>query len=675
MNTDAHESPDDRTLRIHENLPLNPDHQRSAYLGTASALRRRLAWVRFASRVRRSHLLAALLAAGAVLALRLFAEWRANEWLVAGGLLALWLVLVALLSAIRLPRPAAALRTLDRLGSWKDCFSSAWEFLHRPDPSEAEKLHLSRAAERLAEARRSVPAILPAAPLRTAWIAPALALAFAFASWGRIPPDARDLALTQEMKDAAALQAEDLKREAERVRDLASLTEEEREELEALRAEVDSVAEALANPDDLTAGEMLESLEGRARAAERLAEKLGAFSDEWASPEMLAEMARHPDTADLSLLIGDKAAEGAAAEAGRLGTALAEEDITAETQERFTRSVESIAGAAVEKDRERPVGERFGNASRKLLEAQPKTAAREFEELAKHFRELAAREEAKAKLDELAKNLREAGAEIGGSELKKMESIAESSSSGGQGAPQGLQAIDADTPGANPAGQSGQVLSIGTEQGDPSATPTLAQAPAQQPGTAPAPVPGTAPGEGEGGGDGEKKGEQTFSAPVPGEKAPEGQSGSGIGMSDQSRDGKGKGGMLSAPIPGMDPGEGAPGAGLSLGSAASSQSGQGGNQVGTGTAALTDANSETLKATGDSEVVAQTGREGDSTVRAIEGQVRAEAATRTRQEMATEFIAVEEQALDEQALPLSRRRQVLKYFSGVRAQFEKGDGE
>ena len=131
--------------------------------------------------------------------------------------------------------------------------------------------------------------------------------------------------------------------------------------------------------------------------------------------------------------------------------------------------------------------------------------------------------------------------------------------------------------------------------------------------------------------------------------------------------------MLSAPIPGMEPGDASPGAGLSLGSGQSSQSGQGGDQAGTGTAELVDQESEGLKATGDSKVVTQAGKEGESTVRSIEGEAKQESATRSRQEVIADFIAVEEQALDDQSLPLSRRQHVLRYFSAIREQFERAE--
>ena len=62
-------------------------------------------------------------------------------------------------------------------------------------------------------------------------------------------------------------------------------------------------------------------------------------------------------------------------------------------------------------------------------------------------------------------------------------------------------------------------------------------------------------------------------------------------------------------------------------------------------------------------------------MKSIEGEARAEEAERSRQEVIADFIAVEEQALDDQALPLSRRQHVLRYFSAIRRQFEKESGE
>lgn len=628
---------------------------------------------RFARYLRATSPVIALLTLGLVLALRQVFLWRENEWLAAGGLLLAWLATGVVVSRWRRPGTEGALLLLDRVGGWKDCFSSAWEFLYHPDRDAARSLHLERAGQLLPDAVERFPAAFPVLRTRWFWTGPLLALALSVAPWWRVPPGFHEAELTEAMREAAALQSEQLNREADRLNETTSLTEEEKNELEALRAEVDSVAETLANPEGLAAGEVLESLEERAKAAERLAEKLAPVSDEWASAAMVEEMGQHPDTADLALFIRDKSATGAAGESERLRELLADDSLTSDTQERVTRSLESIIGKATDADLTRPVGERFGNASTKMLTAQPKTAAREFEELAKHFREMAGREGAREQLEELAENLREAGSEIGGSELQqreRKEQLAESGSPGKEG-PAGLMPIED----ADPA-EASQKLPLPSMPGAvaPESPPVPGTPLAMQKEGSEGQAPGSAPGAGEKG-DGKEPGKEMLQAPVPGEAPPEGQNGSGLGLSDRSREGKGEGGMLSAPIPGEEPGQSAPGAGLAAGPSTSSQSGQGGDQAGTGTAELVEEASETLKASGDAKVVARAGGEGDSSFRSVEGEVKAEEASRARQSVVADFLAVEEQALDEQSLPLSRRQHVLRYFSAIRAQFEKSEPE
>ena len=57
-------------------------------------------------------------------------------------------------------------------------------------------------------------------------------------------------------------------------------------------------------------------------------------------------------------------------------------------------------------------------------------------------------------------------------------------------------------------------------------------------------------------------------------------------------------------------------------------------------------------------------------MRAIEGGAREEDASRTRQQVATEFLKVEEAALDEKPIPLSRKTAVRRYFNSLREKFE-----
>lgn len=643
-------------------------------MAVGSAVRRRLIGIRIASGLCSSHVGVGVSTILLVVALRMFALWRENEWLMAGGVLMIWLLSVILLALYRLPKTEAALLLLDRKGIWKDRFSSAWEFLNLDSRTEAQTLHLEKTGELIAEAIRAIPRVFPFPPLRWAWVAPAVAMAFALTPWLRIPPDYRDLELTEGMKDAAFLQAEALRREVKRIGEFEAMSEEEKKALSALGAEVGSAAESLANPDGLTAGEMLELLDKQAGAAERLAQSLDRYSDVWASPEMLEEMGRHPDMADLSLLISDKDALAAADEAMRLKGIFDDQQIKRDTEERLTRSLESIMKAALDADLKRPVGERFGNASAKMLAAQTKTAAREFEELSKHFRDLAGREKTIKELEKLAESLRDAGGEISGSELRKMDQIAEAESSGGSQPSQELRPIDSNSGGSSGKGEMPGLAVPNAIENSKLPAPLAASESGQKPGEQKVPVPGSSKGEKEPG-DKEGEGSESFSAPVPGEESKDGKSGSGLGKSDSARDGDGSGGMLSAPVPGTEPGEASQGGGANSIAGASSQSGQGGDQAGNGSAQLVDEASETLNATEDAQVVAQTNKSGDSAVRSIEGQARQEKSDRSLQEVITEFIAVEEDALDEQSLPMSRKQHVLRYFSGIRQQFENKSAE
>lgn len=622
--------------------------------------------MRFAHWLRAGHSVVGAVALAAVLFARRSLIWREGEiWLVL-GLVALWILIGFVFSIVRRPDTFDSLLLLDRIGGWKDRFSSAWAFLSGCGDDDGKKLHITKASALITEATFRFRKDLPLPSLRFVWIVPCLAILFALSPLGRIPVDQRDLELSDEMKDTAALQSDELKRQAKQIKNLDSLVKDEREELEQLRVEVQEMVDRLADPDDLTAGEMLEALEERARAAEKLAKKLGVSEDVWLSKEMLAEMARHPDTANLALAIKDKAAEAAAEESMVLHGVLDNEDITRDTQERMTGALESTANKSTDEDQTRPAGERIGNASRKMLDAQPRTAAREFEELAKHFRFVGEREKAQDKLEELASSLRDAGGEISGSELQQMEKIAEENRDD-RAAPSGLQALDANMPEDLQKLLTPQMMSSGQD----GSSPSLAQqegAKGKQPNNAP--VPGAGNSNQEGG----KAQPEGLEAPVPGENPEPGGDGAGMSLSDKAQDGKGSGGLLAAPVPGEEPGESSNGGGVAMSEGGSSnQVGRGGNQAGTGTAEMFDNETDALKVAKDSEVGAQINDDGESTVRAVEGEARRENATRSRQEIVTEFLSAEEQALDGKAIPRSRRQHVIRYFSAIRRQFEQAE--
>ena len=615
--------------------------------------------VDFANWVKRSHWLIGITGIVLVAVLRQFYGWTSFEVLPLLTLFGLWLSAGAVLTARRAPGVREALVTLDHSGAWKDRFASAWAFLNQDYKEVGEELHIERAGSSLEEALTAFPESTPLPDLKAAWVLPVLALMFSVAPILRPVPSATESILSEEMVEAASGQAEVIKREARQLDKLTSLTEDEQKELQQLLVDVDQMTSQLGEGEGLTTGEMLEALEARARAVERLARGIGDGEEVWASDAMIKAMADHPDTADMAVAVRDKNAESVAGEASSLQSLLESDSLSSEVEERMGRSLANISKSGDKSDEARPVGERFGNASTKMNTRQPLQAAREFEELAKHFRLIQERVEAREKLEGLAEAMREAGGEISGKKLEKMEELAASGQTE-RAIPEGLKGLESDELPRSLSGMKPPQETAATKEDE---LPGLAggEGAIKAP-----PVPGTsqdAP-SGKGGG------QQALKAPIPGEGDANGSGGSLAANGGE----QGGGSSVQAPIRGMAPGDSearsvsnAPG-----GEAGdSSVSGQGGDQAGTGTAELVDTESAIHEAGSDSQVMAQINDDGESTFRAIDGEIRQEEVTRSRRDIAAEFIAVEEQALDGKSLPLSRRQHVVRYFSAIRQQFER----
>ncbi len=149
------------------------------------------------------------------------------------------------------------------------------------------------------------------------------------------------------------------------------------------------------------------------------------------------------------------------------------------------------------------------------------------------------------------------------------------------------------------------------------------------------------------------KGRQMSIAPVPG-----GKKGKPMAMVPGSSSGKKPKGMIMAPIPGTGGGQ------------AFQMPGAGGLEAGEGSAAMEQNPTAATAATQSGLVGAQVSENGESAFRAVEGGERTEMTERERQDQIVDFIRVEEEAIDEQSLPLSRREHVLRYFTALRERFE-----
>ena len=126
--------------------------------------------------------------------------------------------------------------------------------------------------------------------------------------------------------------------------------------------------------------------------------------------------------------------------------------------------------------------------------------------------------------------------------------------------------------------------------------------------------------------------------------------------------------MLFAPVPAAQPSDQKPDSAIMV---AVPGANPGGHSPGNGTAPLSAQQTEKTKPGRQSVVNAQHNAEGESSVRAVEGQTHKEAATRSAQTTALEAITAEENALDDAALPTARREQVRRYFTELRKRFEK----
>ena len=96
--------------------------------------------------------------------------------------------------------------------------------------------------------------------------------------------------------------------------------------------------------------------------------------------------------------------------------------------------------------------------------------------------------------------------------------------------------------------------------------------------------------------------------------------------------------------------------------------GVGGHFAGHGTAPYGNTATKPFEATNTALVNAQISGEGPSRLRRIEKGPHREETKRSARELAIDFIKTEEAALAEEPLPLSRREQVLRYFTALRRQ-------
>lgn len=545
------------------------------------------------------------------------------------------------------PEPYSAFAFWDKQAKRADAFANAWwlEAQGLEKGGAGGRLHWARQKALLPEAlaRLSTELRMPEAR-RLGWLLAGLMLLYVIPGrehWG-----------TAEAKLSAegrALAGAEGKRLAERKLDAAGmegLNRDEKDEVQKLQRKIDETAKSLQQQEAKSAREVLTELENRARDAERLAGKLGAGENAWASEQMVAEMRKHADTAELGDAVASKNAEETGKKAGELATVLKDEKLTQEARDRFTETLKEIGGVAEPEDKERTVGKHVLAAERHLTQGLPKEAGGEFEALADKMRTLAQREKAREQLEKLAQQLRDSGSKIAG-----------------QGQQGGMQELGGAQKSASPQGQQGAQ----SQKAPMTAMPNAPQIPSMQ---LPGGIDSSQMPEMQGQGQGGSMQNVPLLTPVPGSatQAPQNMVIVPNPGGQPPKDGQP---MLMVPIPGMPPGQQA-NAMMLMGVTPGSSGG--GLEAGSGTAPMGGESTAKTDAGQSGMVNAQRNADGQSSVRTVEGQARQEAATRRSQATVLEIIATEESALDDAALPSARREQVRRYFNELRERFEGGGG-
>lgn len=556
--------------------------------------------------------------------------------------LVLWPLSVLALVFWRSPGHYSVLALWDQAAKRREAFASAWWFEQQPTQTEAQKLHLETQKQLLADALPQLAKDLPL-PLNR-WLILPFVLCFA-GLWitETLHPTAEIVTLDDAMERIAKKEADQLAQMNWDKKKLEGLQADEQAALEKLKQNLKQTAEELEKSGGKEAREVMSSLESRAREAEKLAERLAADKENWASDKLIQSLREHADTADLGDAVAAKNTRQTAKAAEALAQQLQSPQLTEDTRDRLNETLKDAKQQSEDEDQKRTVGQHVLKAGDQLQKSQAGDAGAEFQKLAEKMSDLARREQAQKELEKLAQQLRDAGSNISGqNQAGGMQQMAatEQPSKNGESA-QATPNVGQSQPQSQ--GQSSSPL-------QPPGAGQMSQA--QQQMLQQNPVPGTG-----------QQQQMQMAQMQPGQQGQEGKQGEGQPM-------------LMAPIPGQKPGEkpdalvlGPPGENPGNGPIMMLSS-PGGKDPGIGKADLNAEATAKQSSSNQAVVAAQQNNDGQSSVRSIEGGARQENATRSASQIATEAIAAEEEALDESTLPPARREQVRRYFTELRKRFE-----
>lgn len=566
-----------------------------------------------------------------------------------------WLASTAIETTRQQPSAFAALALWDSRRGQREAFASAWWFEQEAAPSAAMQAHIEAQQQHLAEALPQLGRDLPLSPSR--WLAAPVVVGLLLGGLVALSSEkAESQPMDAAMQEAAKKEGEKLAQTDWEKKQLPGLTAEEKAALEQLKENLKATAEDLKTGQGQDARQVMSELERRAREAEKLAEKLGQEKNDWASDKLVQALRTHADTADLGDAVATKSASQGAAAADALAQQLKAPDLATTTKERFEATLSEIHDAAEPEDRQRLVGQHVLSAADQMKQNRAAEAGAEFEQIAVKLRDQALREKSREELEKLAQQLRDSGSNINGQkDAGEMQPMTAANGNQNQNSAQQSQSQQQQQ--QQSQGQNGQASAPQSLQppglGQMQQSQMLQQQqPQQQPG-----------------GQGQQPG-QTMQQMQMGQAQQPGQQGQGkngppmlLAPDPRKKDqDKPPEFLIMGDVPNPDAAVTMPGMTMAT---------PGGSDPGAGRAEL-KADATGRQESGQTKVVnAQQNQEGQSSVRTVEGGIREEQATRGSTQTAVEFLQAEEEALDDAALPPSRREQVRRYFNELRRRFEK----
>jgi hypothetical protein len=598
--------------------------RRGNFRAAADTVVRRLVLARWTALLEKSALPVFVPAVVLLVATRLGgARW--NELPAALALTALWIGCVALLTWLRRPQGLAALALWDERAGRHEAFASACCFESSARRTPGQELHLAHAQALLDQALPSLPAEVPVRVRPRALLVPAVFLALVASGLLRCEVAAEEAALEQDALARARAAADVIEEESLKLKDLAGLKPEELAAAEKLKQKLKQTAEKMRDPGDSGSRELLSELEKRAREAEKLARLLDAEEVKDLSGKFLDELGKHADLGKLAAALKAKDLEASKLSAEELARKLKASEFSKEESKRLKDALEKALKAGDDKDLKSAVGEGLAAARDELAAGDAGGAGQQMAQMAEQLGAMAQREQARRRLERLVKMMRDAGWQMNGRQMRRLTPRRQNPFAGMlEPMPDGRRMAMMPSDGGMPGDGGMSMPSGGMPGGDP--------------GEMPGGMPGAMPGGGE----------------MPGTGM------GGMGGEEGTGSGFGMGGMT--PVPGGEA------MGMRM---AMARAGTGGSRAGRGTAPLVRKQTRAFKAGGTLTVTARPGKQGTSIVRTIDPSGHRENAIRSEKELAVKFINAEEDALDEEFLPLSRREQILRYFTALRRQLER----